>query len=71
MSLKTINSSASIDYAKSLDQTMPQSLKSVTFSIDAGHNSKIKAIDAMIKAQNTLKGSVKAINVSIPFNKFI
>ena len=54
MSLKTLNSSANIDFSKSVDQTMRQSLKSVTFSIDDGQNAKIKAIDAMIKAQEKI-----------------
>lgn len=71
MSLKNVNAAANINFANSADQTLPESLKSVNFLINDGQNSKIKAIEAMIKAQNTLKGSVKAVNASIPFNKYI
>lgn len=67
MSSKNVIEIVKVD---SVDRSKHQSSKSESFLISDGH-SKLEAADAMLRAQNTLKGSAKAVNISIPFNKYI
>lgn len=66
----SFNNGTGITKMDSADTSKHQSSKLVTFATNQ-QKSKMNAIDEMIKAQNSLKGSAKFLNVSIPLNKYI
>jgi hypothetical protein len=71
MSSKNLIEIVKVDSVNSVDHSKHQSLKSKNVFKTDGKNSKLEAVDAFLRAQNTLKGSAKAANISISFNKNI